>query len=210
MIASIYKATNKINGKVYIGQTTKTLHERIINHKSESNTRKQLKFHKAIAKYGFENFEWEVIDQDELGLGILDELEKLHISRYMSCNPNYGYNETNGGKGPSGRKLSAKSREKLSLANKGRIFTEKHKNNLRLAKIGIKESKQTIKNKSKRMQGQSLFGFVGAQLNKSKNPEKKCWRSRIKLNKKNYSLFMYEDPLSASIVYDLVWNEIYG
>ena len=57
----IYKATNKINGKVYIGQSHKSLEERMRRHKNDS-TRQDSYFYRAIRKYGWENFSWEVID----------------------------------------------------------------------------------------------------------------------------------------------------
>lgn len=51
----VYKATNNINNKVYIGITTKTLEHRKSIHKKDSKT-KDTYFYKAIRKYGFENF----------------------------------------------------------------------------------------------------------------------------------------------------------
>lgn len=51
----IYKATNKINGKVYIGQSHKSLEERMRRHKNDS-IRQDSYFYRAIRKYGWENF----------------------------------------------------------------------------------------------------------------------------------------------------------
>ena len=56
----IYKATNKINGKSYIGQTTKELDERIKGH---LNSNKNLYFHKALEKYSIDNFEWTILEE---------------------------------------------------------------------------------------------------------------------------------------------------
>ncbi len=56
----IYKATNKINNKSYIGQTQHSLESRNSQHYrdyKDSNT----SFHKALRKYGKENFEWKII-----------------------------------------------------------------------------------------------------------------------------------------------------
>lgn len=43
---------------------------------------------------------------------------------------------------------------------------------------------------------------------KSKNPEMKCWEVRIMFNGKRKRLGLYEDPISAQLVYDLVWEEL--
>ena len=55
----------------------------------------------------------------------------------------------------------------------------------------------------------NLFKYPGARLFKNRNPEKKCWNSTIKIKQKRKSLGMYEDPLSANIVYSLVLQEVF-
>ena len=61
----IYKATNKINGKVYIGQTINSLEHRKSGHERDAHCKKKstVYFHNALLKYGFENFNWEVIKE---------------------------------------------------------------------------------------------------------------------------------------------------
>lgn len=60
----IYKATNVVNGKFYIGVTKKLLYERARDHLSESKRDNYSckKFHAALRKYGKDCFHWEVID----------------------------------------------------------------------------------------------------------------------------------------------------
>lgn len=58
----IYKITNLINNKIYIGQTTQTLRKRWYRHCWESKNRCRLPIQKVIKKYGKENFTIEVID----------------------------------------------------------------------------------------------------------------------------------------------------
>lgn len=71
----VYKATNKINNKVYIGITTKTLEHRKRIHIRDSKT-KDTYFYRALRKYSENNFEWEIIDSAET----MEELEELkHI-----------------------------------------------------------------------------------------------------------------------------------
>lgn len=93
----IYKATNKINGKEYVGQTNNTLGERKKQHiQSALNSRKEPTnyFHKAIKKYGKDNFKWEILEDNILSEN-LNEREKYWIKYYDTFNN--GYNLTEGG-----------------------------------------------------------------------------------------------------------------
>lgn len=92
----IYKITNLINQKVYIGQTIKTVQKRFIQHKNNSNKEyfSQIVLYKAFNKYGLENFVCEEIEEVENAL--LDEREKYWIEYYDSYFS--GYNSTLGGR----------------------------------------------------------------------------------------------------------------
>jgi group I intron endonuclease len=58
----IYRATNEINGKTYIGKTKLTLDRRKSRHKSDSKRNKNISlFHRAINKHGWNNFTWDVL-----------------------------------------------------------------------------------------------------------------------------------------------------
>ena len=97
MYGIIYKATNKINNKIYIGQTTKTLEERIYRHIYRANHSLNIThthFINAIRKYGEENFIWEVIDKGK-NQEELNEKEIYWIKYYNSVND--GYNIQDGG-----------------------------------------------------------------------------------------------------------------
>ena len=72
----IYRATNKINGKIYIGQTTKPLNIRMHSHINNAlNNKNDCYFHRAIKKYGQENFIWEIIAK----CNSLEELNRTEI-----------------------------------------------------------------------------------------------------------------------------------
>lgn len=92
----IYKITNITNGKVYIGQTIKTVQKRFTQHKNNSNKEyfSQLVLYKAFNKYGIENFICEEIEKVDNSL--LDEREKYWIEYYDSYFN--GYNSTLGGR----------------------------------------------------------------------------------------------------------------
>jgi len=93
----IYKSINKINGKSYIGQTIFPLQKRIEQHKRESKYKKLKYFHKAINKYGIENFDWEIL-MHCTSKPMLNAAEIFFIDRYNTKVPN-GYNLTDGGEG---------------------------------------------------------------------------------------------------------------
>ena len=92
MEKAIYKITNKINGKIYIGQT-KHPHRRWIEHKTKANKhRDNFPIHLAISKYGSENFLFEILEWTE----DYNKREKELIEFYDSISPN-GYNIAPGG-----------------------------------------------------------------------------------------------------------------
>ena len=92
----IYKITNMLNNKIYIGQTVKTVAKRFQQHKNNSNKPyfSQIVLYKAFNKYGIENFKCETIEEVENKK--LDEREKYWIEYYDSYFN--GYNSTLGGK----------------------------------------------------------------------------------------------------------------
>ncbi len=97
----IYVVTNIINNKKYVGLTSKTIEERWKRHLYDANIRKDdFYFHKAIRKYGENNFKIEKVEEcpDEH----LKEREKFYIQQYNSFYKNkQGYNLTLGGDGLS-------------------------------------------------------------------------------------------------------------
>ena len=96
----IYKVTNSINGKSYIGQTAQTLKKRIGNHKLQVKNGSTTYFYNAIRKYGFDNFSWEVLCICETKQE-MDEMEFHYIKQYhtYSYPDRTGYNMTLGGDG---------------------------------------------------------------------------------------------------------------
>ena len=95
----IYKITNKINNKCYIGQTIKNAEEWWKEHQShafgkhENDIKKVL--YQAIRKYGLENFTFEVLQDNIENYEELNKAEIYWINYYNSFLQ--GYNETRGG-----------------------------------------------------------------------------------------------------------------
>ena len=94
-ICGIYKYQNLINNKIYIGQTI-DIKQRIREHRYEAfnYNRDNCIFHKALRKYGEDNFSFEILE--ECSKKELNEKEKYWINYYNSEIPN-GYNMTSGG-----------------------------------------------------------------------------------------------------------------
>ena len=90
----VYKVTNNVNGKVYVGVSTKSLEERKKDHMKNSNKGKSYVFQNAIATYGIDAFKFEQIDT-ALTTDELAKKEKEYILEYDS-NVN-GYNSDSGG-----------------------------------------------------------------------------------------------------------------
>lgn len=89
----MYIHKNKINNKVYVGQTRQTLQERW--RKDGKGYKKQIKFWNAIQKYGWNNFEHIIVEENILPEDI-DQKEKDLIIQYNSIEN--GYNVEPGGK----------------------------------------------------------------------------------------------------------------
>ena len=111
---TVYKHTNKINGKSYIGITSRKPEDRwgTNGYKYQSQKSKYLCFSKAIQKYGWDNFTHEI-----LFTGLTKEdackKEKELISFYNSKAP-FGYNLTDGGEGTSGYEVSEEFKQRRS------------------------------------------------------------------------------------------------
>ncbi len=107
----IYLVTNLINQMKYVGQTIRTLKQRKSSHLSSSKKGSTYYLHRAIRKYGAENFKWEVIynasSEEEL-----NEKETFFIKEY-NTNSQDGYNLTEGGRGIRGWKHSELTKEKI-------------------------------------------------------------------------------------------------
>lgn len=97
MIFTIYKSTNTVNGKVYVGQTRYSLKKRRCSHVSDALCSKKLcrVFHAAIRKYGPDVFTWEVLQEVETANDA--NLAEIEWIRKLNCRVPNGYNLAVGG-----------------------------------------------------------------------------------------------------------------
>lgn len=115
----VYIHTNKINGKKYIGQT--------INGEDPNKRWKngfgyehQKYFYNAIQKYGWDNFDHEVVASN-LTKEQADNIEKRLIKEFDTKNRDCGYNLTDGGDGATGVYYTEEMRHNISVAQKNRF-----------------------------------------------------------------------------------------
>lgn len=135
MIISLYKHTNKINGKVYIGQTCREPKKRWANGQGYKTSPH---FYLAIEKYGWYNFEHEILftteSQEEA-----NQAEIRLIQEYQSTNPKYGYNLDAGGHNGF---HSEETKKKMSYNQQGKknsFYGHRHSNETK-KKISLAES----------------------------------------------------------------------
>ena len=159
----IYKATNKKNGKIYVGQTVLTLEERKKSHIKTSKLKDITNhFPLAIRKYGIEGFVFEQIDSAET----IDELnakEQKWIEELDTFTN--GYNLTTGGNqgghlsNITKYRLSKKSKDRYKISRHpfmGKKHSEETKMKLSKSKMGIKRgpfTKEHSDNMSKSQKG---------------------------------------------------------
>ena len=166
---TVYQHKNKINGKVYIGITSQKPEQRWRNGEGYKSSPH---FYSAIQKYGWDNFEHNILFV-ELTKEQACLKEQELIKEFNSMNREYGYNSTSGGdifvmneetkqkisqalmgnQNNLGHSCSEEKKKKISEAQKGREFTEGHKQKLSEAAKNrhvpcSEEKKQTLKEKS--------------------------------------------------------------
>ena len=121
-VGYVYKITNNVNGKIYIGETIRSIERRFKDHCIDAfgnNSHHNFYFYRAIRKYGIESFSIEELQQvSNINRKILKELilklEEEYILKYDSFNN--GYNSNSGGRHPL--EISKETRELQSKRKK--------------------------------------------------------------------------------------------
>lgn len=137
----IYKIENLINGKLYIGQTTRSIESRFLSH-----SQGDMIIGRAIRKYGIQSFKISVID-NAIDKQVLNEKEKYWIKKLNSLSPN-GYNISIGGFGGNLGELVNKKISDYQKINgngfKNKRHSDETKERMRLAQLGKKQSEETV------------------------------------------------------------------
>lgn len=189
----IYRVTNNINGKTYIGQHKYTNEDDPLFGYKGSGT---ALLH-AYKKYGFENFSMEVLYKRIQYKDTVNSMEIWMIEKERKENKNGCYNITDGGDGCSfwtGKHRSRKDREKISNTLKGRPWsghhTEESRRKISEAMKGNKyhlgipcseETKKKISKANKGRKGSSHFSI----LNKERIGKPLSEKHRQKISESN-------------------------
>lgn len=144
----IYKITNLLNGKIYIGQTIRTLEERQKQHINNAKKGSKTHLYFAMRKYGMDNFKFEILEYAK-SKEELNKLETYYINKFDTIRT--GYNMVDGGNNnimfipavaeKHKRKMQSKrTREKISKSMKEHIqkygFSDEHRKNLSKSAMG--------------------------------------------------------------------------
>ena len=186
----IYKITNNINGKEYIGYKTKTVNE------SKNYYGSGIIIKHAIKKYGKDNFSKNILYRGITSFYKLKHIEKECIRLFDTFRN--GYNLTLGGDGILGLKQSEKSNKLRSISMTGKKHTEETKNLLSKLKIGNtnasgKRSEEFCKNISEKIKGHipwnkgktECLSYSGEKHGKSKISDNIAKEIKIATQKNN-------------------------
>lgn len=184
----IYRLTNTINSKKYIGKTV-YFRSRMSYHKG---SKKKTYISRAIQKYGWENFKQEIIIDDVLEED-LSNLEMSYIDVEDTMAPN-GYNLTKGGEGISGFKHTPETIRKMHNGRYGCVWFNKR--DKKWCVCGSEPERKYIglySTKEKAEEALNLFNNTGERMPSDRykrgNIYKrgKRYEAKIQINKKRYT-----------------------
>lgn len=155
---TIYKYTNSVNGKVYIGQTSKSMEERAQS--NGRNYRECRRFYAAIKKYSWSSFVPEILEIVET-VEEANKREIYYIDLYNSTDERYGYNLAFGG---DNKEMMPETKAIISTKAKER-YVDKTKNPM----YGRVHSEETRKKQSAKKCGENnpMFGSVWTDIQRS-------------------------------------------
>lgn len=140
----VYKITNLINNKIYIGITNQGAGVRFQKHLSDALHGSPFPIHNALRKYGKQSFSLEIIEFCKTAEELKDR-EKYWIAFYKSNDRSIGYNMTEGGDGTFGRSHSEETKEKIRQKAIGRKASEETKKKMSEKRKGHKITETTRK-----------------------------------------------------------------
>jgi group I intron endonuclease len=124
----VYLVTNKIDGKQYVGQTTKTLEARWFDHIQTRKNPSCKYLYSAVQKHGVESFEIETL----VIVNSKEEMDRYErgLIKALGTKVPFGYNLTDGGDGAQGFVFTDEQRRKISLGLMGRKMSDKARQKL--------------------------------------------------------------------------------
>jgi group I intron endonuclease len=157
----IYLVRNRVNGKIYIGKTVKTVERRWKEHCYTARNNGRARLSTAIRKYGEDCFEVTTLVSGIESLETLNALEIEYIAKYRSTEVTVGYNIAHGGDGGA-RPCSEERRAELRIKMTGSgnpFFGKKHSPETRQkfveSRVGIKQTVASKRKRSDALKGRS-------------------------------------------------------
>lgn len=188
---TIYKATNIINSKCYIGfdsdwPSRKHEHKYHALKRNSNNA-----FHRAIRVYGWENFTWEILYQSNDYEHTLKVMEPYFIKEnksYINQVDSNGYNMTFGGEGSLGVRHTEETKHKMSLSHLGKKYN--------MTNVGEKHSRY----------GKSLSEEIKRKISNSKSGKKMSEEHKQKLRQARIGRKQTEHQKNrAKEVFECAW-----
>ena len=174
-MGSIYKITNTVNSKSYIGQT---IHDaakcRINDHLNGAANGSRLVRH-AVKKYGKDAFTYEILEEN-IFPKFLPDLEVHYIKKFNTVAPN-GYNLTHGGE--IGKKHSPETRQKMSEAKKGK---SSHMKGRKHTPESRRKMSEALKGKPSPMKGKKHSPETRRKVSEAKKGRKHSPETRQKMS----------------------------
>lgn len=209
----IYEAVNPVNGKRYIGKTN-DLEVRKAGHRRTS-IKGGFVFGRAIRKYGFETFQWNILSRHKVEADALEE--EVRVIKQRREAGVILYNMTDGGDGVSGhkytpeqnaansarqlgRKVSAETRKRQSKAHLGSKRTTAQRKNISEAKMGLKigpPSDQSRQLKSAAWTDRKTSQYQGVGWDK-----RGSWYARRSVAGKSHWIGSFNTELAAHNAYE--------
>jgi group I intron endonuclease len=198
-MAFIYKITNTVNGKLYIGKSScLSLKKLIGRYKKEIKYNNPRLIIRAMVKYGISSFSFEIIKSD-IRQDEINNAEMEYITLYNTTDKNTGYNLTQGGEGTVGLKWKKESREKLSNTRKAGNYSGE--NNPFWGKHHVDATIDKIIESNKRRKGRKLVPM--SQATKDKISEKTKGRTSWNKGKEYLQIKGDKNPNYKPINMDL-------
>ena len=202
MIYTVYKITNLINNKVYIGQTSKSIDARFNRHWKEKNSYDRY-LHRALRKYNKCDFKIETL-ANAFNKEDLNYLECYFIAFYKSNNSKYGYNLTVGGDGGlRSPEVIKKATAKLKGKKRPKSVCDKISKKLKGRKMTDEQIKKSVKNRR----------LKSGYINKNKTPVSIKTPDNLIFNFKSIEEANQNLPISKGSIFNLVHgirNEVKG
>ena len=195
--ATIYKLTDEITGKCYIGSTVQEIYRRVNSHRNSVRKGEESKFHRHArevlgasftVKQWNDRFRCEEIDYIETeDLDKPEQLEMFYIAKFDSFRNGYNSTATGGRDGTMwvGRKHTEESKRNMSESHKGKKLSEEHRRNLSKFQKGRKKSEEHKRkiseaNKGRKLSPESKRKISEANKGKLTGIKHPSWRQDVR------------------------------